>query len=169
MIAFGTPIGKRQISNRIPGGRMTAAAQVSDIYPRLFYRDAPAAIEWLERAFGFAPRLIVPGPDNSVRHGEMSLGSSVIMVSTARADRGWVSPRDLTGVNQLVCMYVDNVDAHYARARTAGAEMIDELHGSDYGARSYECRDPEGNVWSFGDYRPGGFWEGSAIKSGAAQ
>lgn len=146
---------------------MTPATQVSDIYPCLFYRDAPAAIEWLERAFGFVPRLIVPGPDNAVRHGEMSLGSSVIMVSSTRPEQKWLSPRDLPGINQLICMYVDDVDAHYARAVQAGAEMIQELHGSDHGARSYECRDPEGNVWSFGDYRPGGFWEGASAEEKA--
>lgn len=136
-----------------------ARSAVSDIYPCLYYRDASAAIEWLERAFGFRKRLVVPGPDNRIAHSELSLGSSVVIAGSAKPERGWVSPRDLPAVNQLICMYVDDVDAHYARAVAAGAEIIGELRDTDYGSRGYECRDPEGNVWCFGNYRPGAYWE----------
>jgi uncharacterized glyoxalase superfamily protein PhnB len=132
---------------------------VSDIYPCLYYRDAAAAIAWLEKAFGFVKRLAVPGPDSTIAHSELSFGSSVIMASTSKPEKGWVSPLDLSAVNQIVCMYVDEVDSHYERAKAAGAEIIGELRDTDYGSRGYECRDPEGNIWCFGNYRPGKYWE----------
>jgi uncharacterized glyoxalase superfamily protein PhnB len=40
------------------------ASTPSDIHPSLTYDDAPAAIEWLCRVFGFAKRFVVSGPDN---------------------------------------------------------------------------------------------------------
>jgi len=138
--------------------RVTPA--VSEIYPCLFYRDARKAIEFLRNAFGFEQRMVVPGPDDTIAHSELSLGTSVIMVSSTKPEKGWVSPRDLPAVNQLICMYVDDVDAHHARARAAGADIFGPLRDTDYGSRGYECRDLEGNVWSFGNYRPGAYWEG---------
>lgn len=132
---------------------------VSDIYPCLFYRDAAKAIDFLQNAFGFEKRMVAPGPDDTIAHSELSLGTSVVMVSTARSEKGWVSPRDLPAVNQIVCMYVKDIDAHYARAKAAGARITIELHDTDYGSRDYTCLDPEGNTWSFGTYRPGSYWE----------
>jgi uncharacterized glyoxalase superfamily protein PhnB len=52
------------------------------LYPALTYDDAPAAIEWLCRALGFTKRLVVPGPNGTIMHSELSLGSGVIMVSS---------------------------------------------------------------------------------------
>ena len=84
-----------------------SAGTPSDIYPSLSFDDAPAAIEWLCRAFGFTKRLVVPGPDGTVMHAELTLGSGVIMVSSARPDLGRLSPRGLDGVNQALCVRVD--------------------------------------------------------------
>jgi uncharacterized glyoxalase superfamily protein PhnB len=50
---------------------------------------------------------------------------------------------------------VDDPDAHHARAKAAGAVIMMELTDQDYGSREYAARDPEGNVWCFGTYRPG--------------
>jgi uncharacterized glyoxalase superfamily protein PhnB len=66
-----------------------------------------------------------------------------------------------------IYMAVDDTEAHYQRARAAGAEIITELHDTDYGSRDYAARDPEGNVWSFGTYRPAAE-QTEAITSGAA-
>ena len=49
---------------------------------------------------------------------------------------------------------VDDPDAHYQRAKAAGAEIVRELEDQDYGSRDYSARDPEGNLWSFGTYNP---------------
>ena len=136
-----------------------ADGTAANIYPCLFYDDAPAAITWLERAFGFTRRLVVPGPDGTVLHAEMTFGPGVIMVGTAKPDKQWVSPRGLPGVNQSLCVQVDDPDAHYTRAKAAGATITQEPQDTDYGARGYMAKDPEGNHWYFGNYRPGGYWE----------
>ncbi len=129
-----------------------------NIYPSLYYDDAPAAMAFLERAFGFKTRLVVPGPDGTVRHSEMTFGAGVIMVGSIRPDRPCASPRSLSGVPAGLCVRVDDVDAHYARAMAAGAQITRELKDEEYGSRGYMARDPEGHSWYFGTYRPGAYW-----------
>lgn len=137
---------------------MTSSSTTGVFCPCLFYRDAAALIDWLERAFGFRRRLVVPGEGGSVTHAELSFGTGVVMVSSVKPERGWLSPRDLAGLNQVISVTVDDPDAHYARAKAAGAEILQELKDEDYGSRGYLARDPEGNEWYFGTYRPGGHW-----------
>jgi uncharacterized glyoxalase superfamily protein PhnB len=129
------------------------------IYPCLSYRDATAAMEWLSRAFGFVKRAAYPAPDGSIMHAEMSYGAGVIMLGSPHPEKGWVSALDLPAVNQTIYVAVEDPDAHHARARAAGAEIVIELKNEDYGSRGYTARDPEGNYWSFGTYRPGRDWE----------
>lgn len=135
------------------------ASQQPVIYPVLVYDNAAAAIEWLVRVFGFTRRMAASGPDGVVVHAELSLESGVIMLANANPERGWLSPRQLAGVNQMICVYVADPDAHHARAQAAGAEVILPLTTKDYGARDYTCRDLEGHVWTFGTYRAGEYWE----------
>ena len=52
------------------------------------------------------------------------------------------------------CVVVDDVAAHAARAEAAGAEIVTPVEEQDYGGALYQCRDPEGNLWSFGSYDP---------------
>ena len=131
----------------------------SDIYPCLSYDDASSAIEWLCRAFGFTKRLVVPGPEGSIAHSELSLGNGIIMVSSAKPEMGRVSPRSLPGVNQTLCVRVDDPDAHFAQSKAAGAEIIQELKNEEYGSRGYMAKDSEGNQWYFGTYLPGAHWD----------
>lgn len=130
----------------------------SNLYPSLTYDDAPAAIEWLCRAFGFRKRLVVPGPEGSIIHSELTLGPGVIMVSSAKPDAGRVGPRGLPGMSHGLCVRIDDPDDHYARARAAGATIIQELRDEEYGSRGYMAKDPEGHQWYFGTYRPGAHW-----------
>jgi uncharacterized glyoxalase superfamily protein PhnB len=132
----------------------------ANIYPSLTYDDAAAAIEWLCRAFGFRKRLVVPGEAGTVVHSELSLGPGVIMVSSPKPETGRVGPRDLPGVHQTVCVHVEDPDAHFAQARAAGAEIVQDLRDEEYGSRGYMARDIEGNLWYFGTYRPGTYWDG---------
>ncbi|MGH7525555.1 MAG: VOC family protein [Gammaproteobacteria bacterium] len=129
------------------------------IYPCLSYREPMAAMEWLTRAFGFVKRAAHPGPDGTIAHAEMSFGSGVIMLGSARPEFGWLSAQDLPAVNQTIYVVVDDPDGHYARAKAAGARIVLGLKDEDYGSRGYTARDLEGNYWSFGTYRPGGDWE----------
>jgi uncharacterized glyoxalase superfamily protein PhnB len=130
----------------------------STVYPCFYYDDAPAAIEWLCRAFGFRRRLVVPGPGGIVAHAELTFGPAVIMVATSRPEMGCVSPRRLAGVNSALSLYVEDPDAHFARAKAAGAIVLRDIKTEDYGGRGYMVRDPEGNPWYFGSYRPGAHW-----------
>ncbi len=131
----------------------------ANIYPSLTYDDAPAAIEWLCRAFGFRKRLVVPGPGETVMHSELSVGPGVVMVSSPRPEQGRVSPRGLTGVSQALSVRVEDPDAHFVRAQAAGAVILRPLQDEDYGSRGYMVSDPEGHVWYFGTYLPGAWWD----------
>jgi len=129
-------------------------------FPVLYYRDAPAMIDWFEQAFGFQRRLVVPGDNGTVRHSELSLGATVIMVCSSRPDLSCRSPAEVGAMTAGVCVYVADPDAHHARAVAAGAEIIHPLKDSDYGSRDYTVRDAEGTTWTFGTYIPGAWWDG---------
>jgi uncharacterized glyoxalase superfamily protein PhnB len=125
----------------------------------LFYDDALAAIDWLCGAFGFEVRLKVLGPDGRIQHSELLYGEGVVMVGqtgkSAGAARLTCSPQSISGANtQSVMVYVDDVDAHCARARAAGAKIdhAPTLHdyGEDFWAdRSYGAHDLEQHQWWF--------------------
>jgi uncharacterized glyoxalase superfamily protein PhnB len=134
----------------------TLASNEVTMYPFIRYQDAPAAIGWLVQAFGLEARAVHPGPDNTIAHAELGFGGSSLMLGSAKDDEFRLkSPRELGGVTQGVYMYVPDIDAHHARAKTAGAEIVYELRNTDYGSREYAARDLEGNLWSFGTYKPG--------------
>jgi uncharacterized glyoxalase superfamily protein PhnB len=121
-----------------------------NIFPALRYRDGKAAVEWLGKALGFEKLMVVPGSEGNVAHAELTLGSGVIMLGAGKhgADNPWDE------VTQGVYVYVEDVDAHHARAKAAGAEIVRDLQDTEYGSREYSVRDPEGHLWSFGTYRP---------------
>ncbi|MFP8877972.1 MAG: VOC family protein [Myxococcota bacterium] len=131
------------------------------IVPSFRYRDAPAAIAWLCRAFGFEEQLVVPGENHTIVHAQLLLGSDMIMLGSENSHGGNAydkvvrSPDELGGhVSGGTYIIVEDADAHYARAVAAGAEVLMELEDAGYGGRGYSCRDPEGHVWSFGTYDP---------------
>lgn len=130
----------------------------SNLYPALSYDDAPAAIEWLCTAFGFTKRLVVPGPEGTVVHSELTLGGAVVMVSTSKPEEGRLSPRGLAGVNQVLSLRIENPDAHFERAMAAGATLVRPLKDEEYGSRGYLVKDIEGHQWYFGTYEPGAYW-----------
>jgi len=131
----------------------------SDIYPSLTYDDAPAAIDWLCKAFGFTKRFVVPGPNNRVEHSELSLGTGVVMISSPKPEDHRVSPKSLAGYSQALSVFVEHPDAHYKGALAAGARVVRDLQTEEYGARGYMVADPEGHLWYFGTYRAGEYWE----------
>jgi uncharacterized glyoxalase superfamily protein PhnB len=131
---------------------------VSTVIPTMRYRDANAAIEWLCKAFGFEKHLVVPGENGTVAHAQLSFGNGMIMLGSAREDEfgQWVKPpRETGGIGtQSAYVIVEDADAHHARAKAAGAEIVMEVEDQDYGGRLYSCLDPEGHLWSFGTYDP---------------
>jgi len=134
-----------------PGNRLISS---------LCYEDATAAISWLECAFGFTARLVVPGEtEGSVLHSQLVApdGRSMIMLFTQRdeeATRSQRPPKTLGGSNQSLYLVVEDVDGHHARAVEAGARITLPPTAQDYGGSVYTCLDPEGHVWSFGSYDP---------------
>ena len=127
------------------------------IIPTLRYADAPAAIDWLCDAFGFERRLVVPGDGGGIAHAQLRCGAGMVMlgsVGRGEHDRWLVQPIDAGGATQAPYVIVDDVDAHCARARAAGAEIVMAPADQDYGGRLYACRDPERHLWNFGSYDP---------------
>ena len=128
-------------------------------YPSLSYDDAPAAIAWLCEVFGFAERLVVPGPDGTIRHSELSFkDGAVVMVNSSRPEEGRVSPLRLSATSHALSLYVADPDAHFEHATSKGVEIIQELEDSNFGSRGYMAKDLEGHQWCFADYRPGAYW-----------
>ena len=119
------------------------------IIPYLAYADAPAAIEFLCKAYGFEAGMQMEMGDGVLGHAELHLGDNVVFLSTAFAEMGHASPRDLKAVHGQVMIYVDDVDAHYEHARAAGAEIAEEITDQFYGDRNYRTVDPEGHHWIF--------------------
>jgi uncharacterized glyoxalase superfamily protein PhnB len=117
----------------------------------VYYRDPEAALKWLEAAYGFEVTLVVTGPDGRLSHSELRLGDGMIMVGGEYDDRH-KSPATVGGVNtQSVHIQLEEgIDAHYDRARKAGAKIQRELADQFYGDRTYSAEDPEGHIWSFG-------------------
>lgn len=124
------------------------------IFPTFRYRDSARMIDWLIKAFGFTLR-VKYGSGDEVHHAELAFGSSMIMVGHAREDE-YGAMVGLPGENggKSVYIAVDDADALYARAKAAGAKIERELYDTDYGSRDFICRDPEGNIWTFGTYWP---------------
>jgi uncharacterized glyoxalase superfamily protein PhnB len=131
-----------------------AVGQVT-MYPILGYRDLTAAIDWLCRVFSFAPLEIMQGEDGAYVHVELRLGDGVVMPTAQSKDPNTDNPWDQPLTTQGLYVALDGVDAHYTRAVAEGAEILRSLSETDYGSREYTARDLEGNLWSFGTYRPG--------------
>lgn len=123
------------------------------VFPILRYTDARAAIRWLCAAFGFKERFSVPKTGPFVRHAQLSLGMSIIMLGSTRDD-GLSSPQTLGAATQALYVYVPDLDVHFEKARLAGALILSLPRDTDFGAREYHVRDPEGHLWTFGTYLP---------------
>lgn len=121
-----------------------------DVYPSLTYRDLKAAIDQLQEAFGLEP-VIFETDGEEIRMAAVGHGRGMVMLQPELPDhlhgehagQGWVY------------VVVEDPDAHYARAKAAGAEVLGEPHDAfDGRQRGYSARDGEGNLWSFGTSRP---------------
>ncbi|MCV0397944.1 MAG: VOC family protein [Rhizobiaceae bacterium] len=130
------------------------AIEAPRIYPTFRFRDAEKMIAWLEKAFGFQVR--AKYTDNGkVGHAELHFGSSMIMCGSEKDDEfGRMVGEPGRQGGKSIYIAVDNADAMYVRARSAGATILEEPTDRHYGSREFICADPEGNVWAFGTYWP---------------
>jgi len=108
------------------------------------YQDVAGTSAWLAAAFGFVERYRYGDP---VSGAQMVLGGACIMLRAARP--GEATPAQLGASTQSLTVFVDDVDAHFERARSAGARIVEELHETFYGERQYGAVDPDGHHWLF--------------------
>ena len=115
------------------------------VLPHLTYRDVGAAAEWLGRVFGFQEHYRYGGePPSGV---QMRLAKTWIMVNGPSDQRR--SPAEIEAGTQSLTVFVEDVEAHYARAKAAGARLVEELHETEYGELQYAALDMDGHHWLF--------------------
>jgi uncharacterized glyoxalase superfamily protein PhnB len=121
---------------------------MTTITPYMLYADVAAALEFLQRAFGFEEILRYTGAQGYVNHAEMRLGGDVIYMG----DPGdqYRNPAALGAATVMIGVHgVEDVDALCERARDAGAEITQEPADQEYGERRFGATDPEGHKWFF--------------------
>jgi uncharacterized glyoxalase superfamily protein PhnB len=130
---------------------MAESAPRPALTPSVFYKDPKAALDWLEKAFGFERSMVITDQDGNLAHSEMRVGDGLIFVGSEWAEFV-ASPASIGGKNtQLIHVHIDRgIDEHCARARAAGAVVPQDPADQFYGDRTYRAQDPEGHVWVFG-------------------
>jgi uncharacterized glyoxalase superfamily protein PhnB len=118
---------------------------VDTVLPHISYKDLPRAIEWLSTTFGFVEHYHYGDP---LSGAQMHLGNAWIMVNAAKSPEHR-NPAELGYGTQSLTIFVEDVESHYARTRSAGANVVEELHETVYGEFQYGVRDPEGHLWLF--------------------
>jgi uncharacterized glyoxalase superfamily protein PhnB len=119
---------------------------VDTLIPHIIYKDLPAAIEWLSRAFGFREHYRYGEPSGA----QMHLGNAYIMVRSARSGDATAKPG--TEQTASLTVFVEDVDAHFRQAKSAGAKIVEELHEVMYGEKQYGVEDLEGHHWLFSQH-----------------
>jgi uncharacterized glyoxalase superfamily protein PhnB len=122
--------------------------EVARVHVALYYADPVAAARWLADAFALtSPRARIPGEGERPGWIELRVGDVPILLF--RLDQASPAP---TAVTHAVWVFVDDLDAHFAHAKAAGASVVSEIH--KHGFRAYEAEDPEGHRWTFAQARP---------------
>lgn len=124
----------------------------NSIWPILTYRDAAAAIAFLNEAFGFETAEVHEGEEpGTVAHAELlwSEGGGIMLSSAGLGEEPFAGRQPGYDLNYIVCSDPDEL---HDRSLAAGAEIVMGLRDTDYGSRDFAARDPEGNLWSFGTY-----------------
>ncbi|CAN5221155.1 Dot/Icm type IV secretion system effector PhnB [soil metagenome] len=131
---------------------MATVKPIPDEYPQvtpyLFVNGASAAIEFYRDVFGARERMRMPAPDDTIGHAELQFGDSVVMLSDEQPDMGMRGPKTLGGTPVTLSVYVDDVDAVFDRAVSAGATALRPVEDQFYGDRTGQLEDPFGHRWS---------------------
>jgi uncharacterized glyoxalase superfamily protein PhnB len=131
----------------------------SALIPSLRYLDAHAAIDWLERALGFARHAVHDGPEGTVAHAELRFGNGIIMLGSATNPSPlkhlYATPAEIAGrVTSPLYLVVPDCEPVWQSAQAAGARVVMELREMEYGGKAFSVLDPEGYLWSVGEYDP---------------
>src|SRR5258708_28096200 len=127
--------GKLDARAKRDGSMETLGMQT--IFPILRYNDIRGAIRFLCAAFGLVEMFSVPETGPVVRHAQLRLGTNVIMLGSVRPGERMATPATLGAATQALSVYVEDVDGHFERARSAGAEIISSPQDTDFGSREY--------------------------------
>jgi uncharacterized glyoxalase superfamily protein PhnB len=114
------------------------------VLAHVVYEDLARAIPWLEMAFGFREHFRYGDAPNGA---QMFAAKAVIMVRQERD--GERVPRKAGFATQSLTIFLDDVDQHYARAKAAGAKIVEEPHETEYGEYQYAALDLDGHHWLF--------------------
>jgi PhnB protein len=117
------------------------------VIPYLCVDGANAAIDFYSTVFGAKERMRMSGPDGKIGHAEIEIGDAVIMLADEYPDMGAVGPKTVGGTPVNVMVYVEDVDAAFARAIKGGAKELRAVADQFYGDRSGQFEDPFGHQW----------------------
>lgn len=117
---------------------------VDTVLPHVIYQDLSEALAWLTKTFGFQEYYRY---GNGPSGGQMWAGKAAIQVR--QANNSQRSPAQLGYGTQSLTIFVDDVDAHYARVKAAGAKILEEPHETEYGEYQYAAEDLDGHHWLF--------------------
>jgi PhnB protein len=123
------------------------------VTPYLLVKDAARALAYYREAFGAEELMRFEGPPGRIAHAEMKIGDSHVMLADENPAEGFVGPQTLGGAGASLMLYVDDVDATFARAIAAGATSKRPVADQFYGDRVGTLTDPFGHVWSIATHR----------------
>jgi PhnB protein len=123
------------------------------VTPYLMVRGAAKALAYYAQAFGAREVMRFDMPDGKIAHAEVKIGDSHVMLADEMPDRGFVGPQTLGGAGVSLMLYVDDVDATFARAIAAGATSKRPVVDQFYGDRTGTLVDPFGHVWTIATHR----------------
>ncbi len=127
------------------------------LIPATRYHDCEAALHFVTDVLGLAPHAVHRDDAGGIVHVEIRHRQGVMMFGPHRDgafDDFMVDPRRAGGETTTIYVVVADVAGLYARVREKGAEVVMPLAAQDYGGSNFSLRDPEGHIWSFGDYDP---------------
>ena len=130
-----------------------------NVIPHVLYRDANTGIEWLKTVLGFTEHVVFRNAEGTVEHAELLFGNGMLMVGTYglnKENAAWhCMPSDAGGkVTGGSYLLLKDCTPVWERAQTAGAEVLLPLRTMSYGGQAFTLRDPEGHLWSLGEYDP---------------
>ncbi len=134
----------------------------SMLIPSVRYKDAHAAIEWLERVLGFKRQAVYEGPDDTVAHAQLTFGGTGMLMLGSATNGGpnrdmYVLPEDIQGrVTSPLYLVVPDCTPVWARVKAEKADVVMELKEMEYGGKAFTVKDPGGYLWSVGEYDPWG-------------
>ena len=123
------------------------------VIPHLVVKGAARALDFYQKAFGAKELFRMPGPGGKIMHAEIKIGDSPVMLADEFPEMDARGPQTLGGTPVGLMIYVENVDAVFDRAVTAGAKVLRPVVDQFYGDRSGTVADPFGHKWTIATHK----------------